>query len=110
MDTGIVSTLIGLFCTIVSSVVTFILTKRKYNVEVDSQQIKNVNESFEIYKKMMEESLDSQKKMMEATISSQNNIINAQNEKIETLQKENESLKKQVSDLQMQFIQVLQKK
>ena len=104
MASEILTTVIGLLCTIISSVVTFILTKRKYNTEVDSQQIKNMNDSFEVYKKMMEETLDSQKKMMEATINSQNTTIDSQNKKIDDLQKENESLRQQVSELQMQLI------
>lgn len=104
MASEVIITLTGLFCTTVSSIVTFILTKRKYNTEVDSQQIKNMNDSFDVYKKMMEETLDSQKKMMEATIEYNSNTISAQNKKIEALQKENEVLRQQVADLQMQLI------
>ena len=104
MGTEIWTTIIGLFCTIISSVVTFVLTKRKYNTEVDSQQIKNMNDSFDVYRKMMEETLDSQKKMMEATINSQNTTIDSQNKKIDDLQKENETLRHQVSELQLQLI------
>lgn len=106
MPSEILTTLVGLFCTTVSSIVTFVLTKRKYNVEVDSQQIENMSKSFDIYKKMMEETIDSQKKLMEATISYQNDIISSQNKKIEDLQKENETLRKQVSELQLQLIRV----
>lgn len=97
MASEIVSALVGLFCTVVSGVVTFILTKRKYNTEVESQQIRNMTEAFDIYKRTMEEALNSQKKQMEETIDSQN-------KKIETLQKENDSLRNQVSQLQMQLI------
>lgn len=107
MSTEITTIIVGAICTLVASIITFFLTKRKYNVEVDAQQIENMKSSFELYKSMMEESLNSQKKMMEATISSQNNIINSQNEKIEALQKENEYLKKQVGDLQLQFLEVV---
>lgn len=91
MNDEIVTALIGLFCTIVSSVVTFILTRRKYDTEVDSQQIDNVEKSFDIYKKVMEETLAQQDK------------------KIAALQKENEDLKKQVNQLQMQVIRILGK-
>lgn len=100
MDIGAVGTLIGLFCTTVSSLVTFFLTKRKYNTEVDSQQIHNMGESFDVYKKMMEEALSSQKNTMEQT-------IQAQDKKIDFLQKENDSLRSQVSQLQMQMINIL---
>lgn len=89
MSSEIITALVGLFCTTVSSIVTFILTRRKYNTEVDSQQIKNMDESFEIYKKVMNESL------------------NTQNEKIALLQRENDSLRKQVNNLQEQVISLV---
>ena len=89
MATEIITALVGLFCGIVSSIVTFILTKKKYDTEVDSQQIKNVDDSFEIYKKVMNEALATQ------------------NEKIELLQKENDSLRNQVNELQKQVISLV---
>lgn len=97
MESTLIAPIVGVICTALSSIVTFILTKRKYNIEVDSQQIKNMNDSFNIYKTMMEETLSSQKALMEQT-------INTQNQKIESLQKENDSLKNQIADLQMQLI------
>lgn len=100
MASEVIVTLVGLFCTTVSSIVTFILTKRKYNSEVDSQQLQNTREAFEIYKTTMEETLAAQKKRLEETIASQN-------EKIEYLQKENDSLRNQVNQLQMQIIKYL---
>ena len=89
MVTEIITALVGLFCGIVSSIVTFILTKKKYDTEVDSQQIKNVDDSFEVYKKVMNEALATQ------------------NEKIELLQKENDSLRNQVNELQKQVISLV---
>ena len=91
----------------ISNIITFILTKRKYNVEVDSQRIENLNEAFDVYKKMTEETLDSQKRLMEATITFQNQTIESQNKKLDELQKENETLRKQVADLQLQLIKFL---
>ena len=93
MASEVIITLVGLFCTTVSSIVTFILTRRKYNTEVDSQQIENMEKSFDLYKKMMEETLESQKRMMET--------------KISDLQKENEFLRQQVDTLRNQMIQFL---
>lgn len=81
--------LVGLFCTTVSSIVTFVLTKKKYNSEVEAQQIKNMSDSFTVQSKIMKETID------------------LQNQKIEALQKENEDLKKQVSQLQIQMINLL---
>ena len=100
MTSEIVIALVGLFCTTVSGIVTFLLTKRKYNTEVDSQQLQNTRDAFETYKTMMEETLAAQKKRLEETITSQN-------EKIDYLQKENDSLRNQVSQLQMQMIKYL---
>ncbi len=85
MGTEIVSVLVGLFCTIVSSVVTFFLTKKKYNTEVEAQQIENMKNSFDTYKLMMEET------------------VKGLNGRIEVLQKENESLRNQVVQLQTQL-------
>lgn len=93
MASEVIVTLVGLFCTTVSSIVTFVLTRRKYNTEVDSQQIENMEKSFDLYKRMMEETLESQRKMMES--------------KINDLQKENEFLRQQVDTLRNQMIQFL---
>jgi cell division protein FtsB len=87
-------------CSTISGGVTFFLTKRKYNTEVDSQQIKNTDASFELYKKTMEEAISAQKKTMEST-------IEAQDKKIDMLQKENDTLRTQVSQLQMQMLNIL---
>ena len=89
MASEIIATLVGLFCTVTSGAVTFFLTKRKYNTEVDSQQIQNMNDSFNVYKKMMEETVE------------------LQNKKIEMLMEENENLKKQINQLQLQVINLI---
>ena len=60
MASEIIIALVGLFCTTVSSIVTFFLTRRKYNSEVDSQVVQNVKNAFEAYKKVMEETISSQ--------------------------------------------------
>ena len=95
MESEIITALVGLFCTTVSSIVTFFLTRRKYNTEVDSQQIENMSKSFEIYKHTMEETLEAQKRMTDAT-------VKAQNEKIASLQKDYDTLKTQYNQLQNQ--------
>ena len=100
MGSEIIMALVGVLCTAISSAVTFFFTRRKYNTEVDSQQIHNMGESFDVYKKMMEEALSSQKKTMES-------IIEAQDKKIDTSLKENDSLKTQVSQLQQQMLNLL---
>lgn len=73
----------------ISNIITFFLTKKKFNGEVDAQQIKNMSDSFDLYKKMQQETFKSQ------------------NEKLDLLQKENTELRQQVSQLQMQMINIL---
>ena len=87
MTIEVISTILGIVG--ISNMITFFLTKRKYNGEVDSQQIKNMSDSFDLYKKMQQETFKSQ------------------NEKIDLLQKENNELRQQVSQLQMQMINIL---
>lgn len=65
------------------------MTKKKYNTEVDSQVIHNINEASATYKRTMEDTLE------------------LLNNKIETLQAENSTLKIQVNNLQMQMINLL---
>lgn len=89
MSDTIITTLVGLLCTIATGFVTFLFTKRKYNQEVDSYQIKNFNESMELYKKITKETIDALYK------------------RVDILQKENDDLKAQVKHLQMQMVQII---
>lgn len=91
MASEIIIALVGLFCTTVSSIVTFFLTRRKYNSEVDSQVVQNVKNAFEAYKKVMEETISSQE------------------QKIKELQGENAYLKKQFEMMQSQLVSLLLK-
>ena len=100
MASEIIMAIVGVICAAVSSWITFIQTRKKYNSEVESQQIENQNASFELYKKTMEEAMAAQKQRFEDTIVSLN-------EKIDYLQKENDSLKSQLNTLQMQMIKYL---
>lgn len=90
MTDTIITALVGVVCTIASGFGTFLFTKRKYNEEVDSYQIKNFNESMELYKKVTQETIDTLYKRMDI------------------LQKENDDLKTQVEHLQRQMIQLIQ--
>jgi len=100
MASEIVMAIVGVVCTGLSSLITFLLTRRKYNTEVDSQQIENMEKSFNAYKKMMEETLEAQKRLMETT-------VNGLNAKVDTLEGENKFLRKQVDELRSQLIQYL---
>jgi len=93
MQVELASALIGLFCTVASSVVTFLLTKRKYNTEVEASQIDNMQKSFNTYKEMMEETVKAQDLRIEG--------IQKENE---NLRRENESLRNQIYQLQAQMM------
>ena len=54
----IITGLVGLITTISSSVVTWLLARKKYNTEVDSNVIKNMSDSLEFYKKLEKEKKD----------------------------------------------------
>lgn len=100
MGTGLIAGLVGVICSGLSGFITFLFTKRKYNSEVESQQIKNLNDAFALYKKTMEDTMASQTKAQET-------VIQSLNTKVDTLQKENNDLRAQVSQLQMEMINIL---
>lgn len=53
IDTGIIITsIIGLVVTIITSLVTWLLSRRKYNSEVDHNNIENMEGSLEFYEKL----------------------------------------------------------
>lgn len=85
MGTEIIIAFVGVICTALSSWFTFFLTKRKYNTEVESQQIQNMNEAFESYKKTMEGNVE------------------LLDRKVKMLQEENEDLRAQLANLQKQL-------
>lgn len=85
MDIALMTALVG----IATAVLTFILTKKKYNVEVETKKIERDLDSFEYYKKVTDETIASQ------------------NKKIANLQKENQELKDQVNHLQAQVVSLL---
>ena len=85
----IITGLVGLVSTVVGSIVTSIQTKKKYNTEVESQQLHNANEAFELYKKAMAELMD------------------VKDKKIDCLQKEVDDLRNQVNTLQSQMLKII---
>lgn len=80
METEIIIALIGILSTTISSVVTYMLTKRKYNAEVDSNVIQNLKDSLDFYKKICDDN----------------------SQRIDEYQKENQELRKRVNDLEQQ--------
>ena len=72
----------------ISSIITFFLTKRKYNVEVQGGAIENADKSLDFYVKLVND----MKQHLED--------IRAQNQaEFEELKQQNTELKKQVTDL-----------
>lgn len=55
MDTGIIITgVVGLVTTFVSSFITWLFSRKKYNAEVNHDEIVNMKESLEFYKALSE--------------------------------------------------------
>ena len=92
MATEIVMAIVGVLCTGLSSLITFFLTRRKYNSEVESQVVENVKSAFEAYKRVMEDT------------------VNSQNKKIQELQEENAYLKKQFEMMQSQLVSLIKER
>lgn len=93
MDNTILLALIGLGEAVITSVVTFLLTRRKYKTEVkegeihnDGYKIENDEKKFDLYVKM----------------------INDNNIRIDELQEENRDLRKQVAEMRSVVFSMLQ--
>ena len=72
----------------ISSIITFFLTKRKYNVEVEGSAIENADKSLDFYVKLVED------------MKRQLNDIKTQNQtEFEELKQQNIELKQQVANL-----------
>lgn len=63
MDTTILLAIIGIAEAVITGFVTFFMTKRKYNTEVDSNIIKNMQESLTFYKELSD---DNKARLVEA--------------------------------------------
>lgn len=102
----ILTAIIGAFSTLVGSFVSWIFARKKYNSEVDGNIIKNMQESFDFYNKVIE----SHKQILE---SNQENIekCNITNKQIleenESIKKENMQLLKDLSYFKTQVISLL---
>ena len=72
----------------ISSIITFFLTKRKYNVEVQGGAIENADKSLDFYVKLVN---DMKQHLMDIKVQNQ--------AEFEELKQQNTELKKQVTDL-----------
>ena len=55
MYTEIVIAIIGVISTVISSIVTWFISKRKYNAEVDNTVIDSMQKSLEFYKQLSDD-------------------------------------------------------
>ena len=74
----IITGCIGIATTVVSSFITWLLSKKKYYTEVDNNMIRNMEKSLEFYEKL---STDTQKRLAE--ILERNDILEKKNDKCE---------------------------
>ena len=70
----IITGLVGLITTISSSVVTWLLARKKYNTEVDSNVIKNMSDSLEFYKKLADDQKDRLDELTHRNIELENEV------------------------------------
>lgn len=76
IDSGIIITsIIGLVVTIITSLITWLLSRRKYNSEVDHNNIENMEGSLEFYEKLsasnnkiLEDILERSEKLAESNL------------------------------------------
>jgi len=79
MSTEIIIALIGILATGVSSFLTWLFARKKYNAEVDSQVIQNMNNLLDFYIKLCD---DTNRRVLE--IQRENDSLREKVEKIET--------------------------
>ena len=91
MNDLIISGIVTVVTTTIGSVVTYLVTRKKYKAEVDNNVISNMDDSLEFYKKLSD---DTNKRLDD--ILKKNNELIASNE---SLGKEVKQLKETVDDL-----------
>lgn len=96
MDTVIITTLISALSAGLSSVVTWLLSKRKYNSEVDNSNIKNMQDSLQFYVTLA----DDYKSRLEEEIQSHK-------AEVEELKKENAEMRKELKEQETKFTEQL---
>lgn len=85
MGVELITAIVGAATTILSSILTFFFTKKKYSAEVDSNVIDNLQKALDLYKQIADDNL----------------------KRIGELQEENRDLRKQVNELSMQVNKLL---
>lgn len=88
----IISSVCGVVATGVGSFITWLLSKKKYHSEVESSNIKNMQDSLDFYIKLVE---DSNKRLQEE--------IKEHNNEVKALKQENTTLKQELRDQEKRF-------
>lgn len=105
METEIIIGAVGLVTTVVSGYVSFLLTKKKYNAEVDNSIIEGMQHSLDFYKTLSDDNRTRLDEIMERStrIEHENQVLKEENkalkEKQNELEKVVESLTAKVEEL-----------
>jgi septal ring factor EnvC (AmiA/AmiB activator) len=97
MTSIIVTAICGIVTTAVASLVTWLLSKKKYNSEVDGNNIKNMQESLGFYVRLAD---DYSNRLAEE--------IKDHNEEVKLLKQENAELKKELKEQEKKFDQKIE--
>lgn len=98
IDMGIIiASACGVVSTALSSFFTWFFSKKKYNSEVEGNNIKNMQESLEFYIKLAD---DYSKRLTEE--------IKSHNEEVKLLKQENAELKKELKEQEKKFDQKIE--
>lgn len=99
MDPIILSAICTVVSSVITGVVTFLLTRRKYNSEVDGSYIHNMQKSLEFYERLSE---DNSKRL--AAVLDRNQYLEERYLKVE---ERNERLEAEVEKLKTQMINIM---
>lgn len=99
MDPIILTTLCSTCSSAITGVITFLLTKKKYNIEVDNTYIQNMQKSLEFYEKLSD---DNSKRL--TAVLDRNQYLEERYLKVE---ERNERLEAEIEKVKTQMITVM---
>jgi len=99
MDPIILTALCSITTSTIASIVTFLLTRKKYNIEVDHTYITNMQKSLEFYEKLSD---DNSKRL--AAVLDRNQYLEDRYLKVE---ERNERLETEIEKVKTQMINVM---
>lgn len=99
MDPIILTAVCSISTSTIASIVTFLLTKKKYNIEVDNTYIQNMQKSLEFYEKLSD---DNSKRL--TAVLDRNQYLEDRYLKVE---ERNERLETEIEKVKTQMINVM---